>query len=181
LKFLELAVKRQSTRKYATKPVEDDALERCIRAARIAPSACNAQPWKFIIVKDPVIKEKVARATFSKIASFNKFTLDAPILVAVVMEKPNLMSRFGAVVKDIDYFLIDIGIAASHFCLQATEEGLATCMMGWFDEKEIQKTLNIPKNKKIGLMIALGYEEEGYKYRMKIRKKEEKVVSFDSY
>jgi nitroreductase len=181
LNFLELANKRQSTRKYSTKPVEDEALNRCIKAAIIAPSASNAQPWKYVIVKDSIIKEKVARATFGPIASFNKFTIDAPVLVVIVMEKPNLMSRFGAAVKDIDFYLIDIGISATHFCLQATDEGLATCMIGWFNENEIQQILNIPKNKKIGLVIALGHEEKGYKQRKKIRKKEDKVVSFDSY
>jgi nitroreductase len=176
-----LALKRQSTRKYSNKPVEEEAIERCIKAARIAPSACNAQPWKYIIVKDPVIKEKVAKATFGTIASFNKFTLESPVIAVIVIEKPNFMSRFGATVKDIDYHLIDIGITATHFCLQATEEGLATCMMGWFNEKELHKILNIPKNLKIGLLISLGYEEEGYKQRMKIRKEENKVLSFDSY
>ena len=77
--------------------------------------------------------------------------------------------------------MIDIGIAAEHFCLQATEEGLGTCMLGWFNEKPVQKLLGIPPKRRIGLIISLGYEPEDYRMREKIRKDKYKVISYNKY
>ena len=77
--------------------------------------------------------------------------------------------------------MIDIGIAAEHFCLQAAESGLGTCMLGWFDEKEVKKLIKVPKNKSIPLLITVGYTPNGYKQRKKIRKEFEQVVRFNSY
>lgn len=76
---------------------------------------------------------------------------------------------------------MDIGIAAEHFCLQATELGLGTCMLGWFDESGIKKLLQIPKNKSLALLITLGYPPEAYRQRQKIRKNFEEVVRFNGY
>ena len=81
----------------------------------------------------------------------------------------------------MEYPKIDIGIAATHFCLQATELGLGTCMIGWFDEKKIHKLLNIPEKRKIGLVITLGYPPEDYKLRKKIRKNPDEICGFNSY
>ena len=91
------------------------------------------------------------------------------------------MPAIGGRIKKKEYPLIDIGIAAEHFCLQATEEGLGSCMLGWFNEKDIQKLLQIPKSRKIGLLISLGYTPDEYKQRKKIRKDRQKVVSFNKY
>jgi len=84
-------------------------------------------------------------------------------------------------VKKRDWQLIDIGIAAEHFCLQAAEEGLGTCMLGWFDEKKVKEILNIPADKTVGLMISLGYAPDGYPLRVKIRKPLEKITNFNGY
>lgn len=179
MNFIELAQKRQSVRKYSGQPVEIEKIERCIEAARIAPSACNSQPWKYIVVSDPVLKEKVARETFSIVAPFNKFALQAPVIVAVVMEKPTMLSQFGGRVKEKDFYLFDIGISAEHFCLQAAEEGLGTCMLGWFNEKKVMKLLEIPGRKRVGLLITLGYAAE--EPRQKKRKTSSEISSFNKY
>jgi nitroreductase len=97
------------------------------------------------------------------------------------MEKPKLITEAGGRIKKKEYPLIDIGIAAEHFCLQAAEEGLGTCMLGWFDEKAVKKLINVPKSKSILLLITLGYTPEGYRTRKKIRKEFEKVVRYNSY
>ncbi len=154
---------------------------RCLEVARLAPSASNSQPWTFVVVDEPVLKDKVARETFDAIARFNKFTVQAAVLVVFVIEKPKLITQIGAAIKKLEYPLIDIGIAAEHFCLQAAEEGLGTCMLGWFNEKPIKELLNIPEKKTIGLVVTLGYPEDDYPLRNKIRKKFEKVVRFNSY
>jgi len=179
MKFIDLINKRQSVRKYSDAPVEREKIKRCIEASRLAPSACNAQPWKYIVVDEPELKEKVAKETYSAIAPFNKFVLQAPVIVAIVMEKPNLLSQFGGRVKDKDFYLIDIGITAEHFCLQAAEEGLGTCMLGWFNERAVLKLLGIPAKKRIGLLITLGYAAD--EPRQKKRKEISEMCSYNKY
>lgn len=156
MNFLDLAKTRQSTRAFTQSPVEKNKLDRCIEATRLAPSACNSQPWTFIVVDNPELKGKIAKTTFSEAVSFNKFTLTAPVLVVVTATKGNLNTKVGQMITGLPYYLIDIGIAAEHFCLQATEEGLGTCMIGWFNEKKIKKHLDIPKNERVCLVIAVG-------------------------
>lgn len=170
--FLELVKNRQSDRKYLSKPVEKDKIDRCLEAVRLAPSACNSQPWKFIVVDDPVIKNQIADQTFDKILPLNHFTKQAPVHIVVVMEKPNLTSKIGEMLRDKKFTLIDIGIATEHFCLQAADEGLGTCMIGWFNEKKVKEILGIPKIKRAVLIITLGYPD-----RKKIRTKTRKEIS----
>ncbi|HNQ83255.1 MAG TPA: nitroreductase family protein [Bacteroidales bacterium] len=179
--FLSLVQKRQSVRKYTRKPVEDEKLRRCLEAARLAPSASNSQPWKFIVVNDPELVMKVAKETIGPLSTFNNFVPEAPVILAVVIEKMKVFTKIGASIQDREYPLIDIGIAAEHFCLQAAEEGLGTCMLGWFNEKPIKELLKIPKERRIGLLITLGYAPDDYRLREKIRKKPEEMISFNFY
>jgi len=128
MEFAELINSRQSVRKYQEKPVEKEKLQQLIEAVRLAPSASNSQPWKLIIVDEPELKDQVARATFSKAISFNKFAPEAPVIAVLAIEKPSLITQIGGLLKQREFSLIDIGIAAAHFCLQAAELGLGTCM-----------------------------------------------------
>ena len=178
MNFAELIAKRQSDRKYdLTRPVETEKIERCIESARLAPSACNAQPWKYIAITDPELRKKIGDCAAD--LGMNKFCADAPMIVVLVLEKPNLASKIGSVLKGKEYTLIDIGIAAAHFCLQATESGLGTCMVGWFDEKKVRKLLGIPSSKRVPLLITAGYPDSPL--RPKIRKKIEDVFSENKY
>lgn len=179
--FSDLIQIRQSVRAYQDKPVEQEKLKKLIDAVRIAPSASNSQPWKLIIVDDPDLKDNVARATFSKALSFNKFAIQAPVIAVLVIEKPNVITRIAGHLKRRQFPLIDIGIAAEHFCLQAADLDLGTCMLGWFDEGKIKKLLNIPSKKRIGLVITLGYAVEGHKIREKTRKKQGDMSNSNSY
>lgn len=179
--FQELIKHRQSVRKYQEKKVEQNKIEMIVEAFRLAPSASNSQPWKLIIVDEPELKDKVAQSTFSKTISFNKFAVQAPVLAVLVIEKSKLITQIGGSIKNIEYPQIDIGIAAAHFCLQAAELGLGTCMIGWFDEKKIKQLLHIPEKRKIGLVITLGYPSEGYQQRQKIRKPLEEICGFNRY
>lgn len=157
--FLELVKKRYSVRRYSGRPVAREKIERCLEAARMAPSACNAQPWQFIVVDEPGLKEKVARATFGPLAPFNKFSLQAPVLVVAVLEKSNLLAQVGGFLRKKEFNLVDLGIAVEHFALQAVEEGLGACILGWFDEKRVREILGVPSGKRAGLIITLGYPE----------------------
>lgn len=178
--LMKLFEKRQSVRSYSNKPVEKEKLIRCIEAARIAPSASNAQPWKFIIIDDPKLKNKVAELATDKITSINRFAVQAPIVMAVVRERANFMSYVGQTLKNKEFPLIDIGISTIQFCLQATAEGLGTCILGWFQEKKIGRLLNVPRNKRLELLITVGYAANDT-IRRKVRKETNEVLSFNGY
>jgi nitroreductase len=113
--------------------------------------------------------------------SFNAFVLQAPVLAVLVIEKPKIITQIGGRLKNRDFPLIDIGIAAEHFCLQAAELGLGTCMLGWFDEPLVQQLLQIPKEKRVGLIISLGYDARMEPPRPKNRKSREAMSSFNRY
>jgi len=160
MNFLELCKKRRSVRKYSDRPVADEVIARCLEAARLAPSACNSQPWRFIVVKEPKLKEALGKAAFSGLHAMNTFAKSAPVLVVLLTERSNYAAQLGGSFKGIQYSLIDIGIAGEHFCLQAAEEGLGTCWLGWFDQPRVQKTLGLSKNDRIDIIISLGYPQE---------------------
>lgn len=179
IQMLELISGRQSDRKYSEKPVEKEKLDRITEAGRISPSACNAQPWKFIVVDDPGLIKKIAKAASAKLLGMNSFAGEAPVHIIVVREKPNFSSKVGGTIKNKDYSLIDIGIASENICLQAEAEGLGSCMLGWFDEQQLKKILSIPKSKRVELIITIGYSVANQ--REKKRKPKEEVVSYNKY
>lgn len=181
MKFSALIRKRQSVRKYTKEKVDRKLIEECIEAARLAPSACNSQPWTFVVVDDPGLKEKVARETMGIGRAFNKFVPQSPVIVAIVLERAKWYSEIGGKIKDKEYTLMDIGIAAEHFCLQAEELGIGTCMLGWFNEAEVAQLIGLPENKRIPLLITMGFAPENYKLRKKIRKPLEKILKYNSY
>ncbi len=178
LDFLELVKSRQSDRSFdKIKEVEADKLERIIEAACLAPSACNAQPWHFVVVTDKDITEKIGKATAS--FGMNKFAKDAPVHILITEESANVTSFIGAKLKDKYFPLIDIGIAAAHIALAAESEGLGSCILGWFDEPEIKKLAGIPSSKRLLLDIVIGYPTKDK--RKKIRKNKDKIVSYNKY
>jgi len=179
--FIKLVELRQSDRIFTDRKIEDEKLSKCLEAARLAPSASNSQPWTFVVVKDEKLKNEVAKNTFGPLKTFNKFVPQANIIIAIVQEKKKILTEIGGRIKDKDYALIDIGIAAEHICLQAAEEGLGTCMLGWFDEKKVKELLKVPEKKNIPLLIAMGYTPEDYLHRQKTRKKPEQVIKYNAY
>ncbi|MFH2095069.1 MAG: nitroreductase family protein [Bacteroidota bacterium] len=179
--FIEMVQQRQSVRKYDDRPVEKEKIDKCIEAARLAPSACNSQPWKFIVAYEKNLAEEVAKATFNPVINFNRFAKSATVMIAITIERPKTIAKIGESIKDREFPLIDIGIAAQHFCLQAEELGLGTCMIGWFNEKRVKELLEIPDKKRVGLLISVGYPVENYKFRIKIRKSTGKMSSYNKY
>ncbi|MDT8309051.1 MAG: nitroreductase family protein [Bacteroidales bacterium] len=181
MEFSKLITLRQSVRRYSDKPVESAKLTACLEAARMAPSASNSQPWSFVAVTEPGLAKKVAEATYDSIISFNKFVPEAPVIVALVIEKPKFITTAGSLIKDRDFSMCDNGIAAAHFCLQAAELGLGTCMLGWFNERKVKHLLDIPRKKRLSMLISLGYPPEEYKQREKIRKPFDEKVHYNQY
>jgi len=181
MNFYDLVKTRQSVRQYDLRPVEEDKLKQCLEAARLAPSATNSQPWYFIVVDEQALKNKVAEATLDPIIAFNKFARQAPVILVMVIEKPPLITRMGSKIKKREWIELDHGIAAGHFCLQAAELGLGTCMIGWFNESVIKELLGVPTDKTISLLITLGYPPPNYRLRQKSRKAFNDVVGFNGY
>jgi nitroreductase len=174
MSFLDLARRRQSVRAYLDRPVERAAVERCLEAARLAPSASNAQPWRFVVAEDPAVVRELAGATY------NRFAREAPAFVAVVREPGKAVARLGGWLAGRDYRLIDLGMAAEHFCLQAAEEGLGTCMLGLFNQRRARRALRVPAGRRIDILIVLGHPaDKGV--REKRRKRLDQVRSYNRY
>ncbi|HOC47085.1 MAG TPA: nitroreductase family protein [Bacteroidales bacterium] len=177
--MLSLIRGRQSERKYLDKPVEREKIERITGAGRLSPSACNGQPWHFIVVDEPALRDEVAAATESVVLRMNSFVREAPVLIVVVREKSNFSSRAGDLIKQKDYSLIDIGIATASIVYQAAAEGLGTCIIGWVDDKRVRKVLGIPASRKVELVISVGYTDN--RLRDKSRKPPEEIITYNRY
>ena len=176
--FIELAKKRSSVRQFAPQRIKREDIESCLEASRLAPSACNSQPWQFIVVDEPEARAKLCDAMLSGIYGLNSFAREAPCLVAVVTDKSKWFSKVCNVVNDTKLYLIDIGIACEHFVLRAAELGIGTCYLGWFNERAVKRAMGIPATKRAHLVLAMGYPAAGEKPREKIRKTRAEMSSY---
>lgn len=179
--LLDLLKQRKSVRDFLDRPVEREKITTCLEAARVAPSDCNSQPWKFIVVDDRDLKNELCEAAFSGIYSMNSFCKTAPVMVVVISEKSKFLARIGEMLRGTKYYLIDIGIAGEHFVLQAEDLGLGTCWIAWFNERAVKSTLKIPQRKKIDILIALGYYDREKLGPEHGREPMDKIASFNSY
>ena len=173
MNFYEIAKNRQSCRAYdASRAVEEEKLNAILEAVRLAPSACNGQPYHLTVCRGEVAKE-VAKATMGM--GMNKFAADAPVLIVISEEPYCKTAALGAKVKNNDYRSIDIGIAAAYLTAEATAQGLGTCILGWLDDAKIREicSLSYP----VRLVITLGYAKEGDKLRTKKRKDLDELVT----
>ena len=166
MNFTEIAENRQSCRKYdAARMVESEKLDRILETARLAPSACNGQPYQITVCKGESAK-KVAAATQGM--GMNKFASDAPVLI-VLSEMPYVASAaLGARVKKNDYRSIDIGILAAYITAEAAAQGLGTCILGWLEDAKIREICGL--DGAVRLVITLGYAAPDDKLRAKKRK-----------
>ena len=179
--LLDLIKHRKSVRDFLDTPVEREKIMMCLEAARLAPSESNSQPWRFIVVDDRELKNKLCDAAFDGIYWFNSFCNTAPAIIVVISEKSKFLARIGGMVRGIKYYLIDIGITCEHFVLQAEELGLGTCWIGWFNERKVKSLLKIPERKRIEILIALGYYDREKLGPEHDREPMEKIASFNSY
>ncbi len=157
--FRDLVEARRSVRHYLPTPVDREKITACLEAARMAPSAHNAQPGRFLVIDDPELKDRFAKEVFSGIYKTTMFAAQAPVLI-VILGKPDLLAdRIGSVLQGIPYLSIDIGIAGEHIALQARELGLGTCWIGWFNYKKARRFLKVPRSYKVMALMAMGYHE----------------------
>lgn len=172
--FLTIAKARQSCRSYESERTpEREKLEACLEAARLAPSACNSQPYHFTAACGEAAKQ-VADCTHGM--GMNQFTELVPAFIIVSEERYNLTAGIGSKIKGQDYRAEDIGIAVAYLTSEAAAQGLATCILGWFDEKKLKKVIG--STKPIRLVIAIGYASAGDPLRPKTRKSSEELITW---
>lgn len=169
MRIAEVIKERRSVRSYKDLPVPDEKLTRILSAARLAPSAGNRQPWKFIVVRDLERRKALAEA-----ASGQRFVGEAPVIIAAVALDPERLMECG-----VPSYAVDLAIAVDHITLAATEEGLGTCWIGAFSQDKVRKILNIPKNHKVVALLPLGYPADTT--RTKIRKSLKEIVCYETF
>ncbi|AKJ64373.1 nitroreductase family protein [Kiritimatiella glycovorans] len=155
--FLDLCRARRSCRNFQNTPVAVEALDRCLEAARLAPSACNAQPWLFHVAGPGPAKTGLDQGAFRGAYKMNAFAADAPVIIAVERRRGKILPRLGGRIRGTEYSVLDLGIACEHLVLQAAEEGLASCWIGWFDGKAAGEALGLGPRRRLELLIAIGY------------------------
>ncbi len=148
MEFMEVVRQRRSVRRYRPDPVPQAKIDHVLEAARLAPSWANGQCWTFIVVTDPKVKRRLAEAG-------NEWIEQAPTIIAACADPEK-----SGVKGDQQYYLLDIGIALEHLVLAAADEGLATCWIGWFDEKTAKGALGVPDDVRVVALTPLGYPEE---------------------
>ena len=174
MNFTEIAETRQSCRGYdPSREVEAEKIERILASARLAPSACNSQPYRITVCKGDAAK-RVAKATQGM--GMNKFATDAPVMLVLSENSYNATAALGAKVKKNDYRSIDIGILAAYITAEATAQGLSTCILGWLDDAEIRNVCGTEGATR--LVITLGYAKSDDKLRVKKRKTPEELFGF---
>ena len=174
MNFMEIAENRQSCRSYdAGKDVEEEKLQAVLKAAQLAPSACNGQPYKITVCKGETAKAVAAACAGM---GLNKFAPQAPVQL-VISEMPYVKSAaLGAKLKKNDYRSIDIGILAAYITAEAAAQGLGTCILGWLDDGKIRSLCDLEYP--VRLVITLGYAAEGDKLRTKKRKDLSELVAY---
>ena len=148
--YFDLIRRRESCRNFdPNRPVEKEKLQRCAEAAWLAPSACNGQPWRYLIVTNPELVEKLRPLMME--LNMNKFVKSCPAFAVVLEENTVLKVSLSQKFKDQDFAPIDVGLSCSQFCYAATEQGLSTCIIGWHNETKIRELFNLPKSSRVRL------------------------------
>ena len=171
--FQDLILTRQSCRSYdEAREVENEKLQAVLEAVRLAPSACNGQPYHLTVCTGEKARE-VAKATQGM--GMNKFASQAPVLIVISEEDYVKTAALGAKLKGNDYRSIDIGIVAAYLTSAATEVGLSTCILGWLDDGKIRQICGL--SKPVRLVVTVGYPQNDA-LRSKKRKDMEALVSY---
>jgi nitroreductase len=154
--FDQILQERRSVRAYADTPVAGTVITELLEAARCAPSACNAQPWRFVVVRDPAQKRRLTDTGLGGMVP-NAWAQSAPVIIVACSDLQFFTHRLAEKVQGVEYHLIDLGIALEHLVLKATEHGLGTCYIGWFKGAAISRLLSLPSSWKVECLVTLGY------------------------
>ncbi|MFC1808733.1 nitroreductase family protein [Candidatus Omnitrophota bacterium] len=176
MKNLSCIENRYSCRSYDSRAVEEEKINIIMEAACKAPSACNKQPWRYFVVTNEDMLTKLREKAFGPPVP-NTFVNEAPVLIAVGYKKDPIVHGVVPFIKGVPYQFIDVGISTDHLMLQATECGLGTCWIGWFNVKVARKILNISPSIQLCGFITLGYPADE-SIPEKKRRPTEKIVSY---
>ncbi len=176
---LDIIKNRRSIRKYKDQKISKEDLDIILEAARLAPSACNSQPWHYVVFNEDEAKNKFCEEVFSGLYKSTIFAAKAPVIIAVVSNKGNITSRIGNMIKQTLFWVMDHGIAGENLVLQAQSMGIGSCWIGWFDFKKAAKFLNLGMGEKVEILLALGYPDETPDARP--RKDFKDIVSYNKY
>ena len=182
--FSEMLEKRESCRAYSERPVSREDLMKIVEAGRLTPSACNAQPWKFIVVDEPDAKEKLCDALVvnDKGGTGAPFRNQVPAFIILVEEHARLMPLAFEYYGDSQRFAQgDIGMASLNMCYQALELGLSTCLLGLIVQKKLEAYVGIPEGHTVRCVLAIGYSAKEEAPRKKIRKPVEEICCFNKW
>lgn len=146
---MEAIINRRSVREYDGRAIPEDVMAKLRQALRAAPSACNLQPWKFVLVRDPAMRQQLAHASKEQM-----WMAEAPLIVAACGLPAQAYQRMGGYANSVD---IDLATALDHLMLAAVSEGLGTCWIGAFDEPAVKPLLGVPDEVKVVGMIPVGY------------------------
>ena len=149
MEFYEVIRTRRSIRSYKSDPISEDVLDRVLEAVRIAPSGSNRQPWKFIIVSNQGLREKLVDACGNQ-----RFIGEAPVVVVACGY--DVKYNRGGYMGEMT-FLVDVSIAFTHLILAARAEGLGTCWIGAFSNDKVKKLLDVPVDYDVVAVTPLGY------------------------
>lgn len=131
-----------------------------LEAARLAPSACNKQPWRFVVVESENLRRRLVDEAF-RVGIPMRWALKAGAIIALGMEKSVITHKVAPKISGVDYPLLDLGIAGEHLVLQAEELGLGTCWIGWIRPKAVQQIVEWPNSIKPVALIAVGWPASG--------------------
>jgi nitroreductase len=154
--FINLVKYRTSCRSYEPRPVPREHLDLMLEAARLAPSACNKQPWRFAVVEDEATRMRLINEAFLAGIPM-KWAENAGAIIALGMEKSVVTHKIATKISGVDYPLLDVGIAGEHLVLQAEELGLGTCWIGWIKPKEVRKIVGWPRGIEPVSLITVGW------------------------
>lgn len=183
MNVMELIQTRQSCRSYLDKPVSREDLIQIVDAGRLSPSACNAQPWKFLIIDEPDAKAKLCDALVVEGGVTGcAWREKAPAFIAVVELPANVMPAVKEYYHDSQRFAQgDLGMAVMNMCYEAVQLGLSTCILGLNDQKKMEQYFGIPEGRTVRMILAVGYSAENAEPRAKVRKPLEEVCSFNHW
>jgi nitroreductase len=175
-----LILARSSIRCYDPRPVPDEHILSVIEAARLAPSASNGQPWRFVVARDESARNDLSRRCFSGIFSPTRFAASAPVIIALCAERAAIIEAAKSL-KDSAMYQLDCGIAGEHLVLRAAELGLGTCWIGWFNRRGAHQALGVPLHVRVVCLIAMGYPARGQRPRRKVRKSLDSILWLNSW
>lgn len=157
--LMDLIRARRSVRRYDGRPVERDKVRLMLEAVRLAPSSCNTQPWRVVVVDRPEAIGKLAGCAPAG-TRVNRWMATAP-LVFVLCARPHTVVHKAARLVGSDCHPLDMGIAGEHLCLMAAALDLGSCWIGWFSPRPVRRLLGIPRAVKIHALIPVGYPAGG--------------------